>query len=48
MGGKVSVKSKEGHGTTFKIELTTLCKINNLKSKDLKLEKHSKVPHEKK
>jgi signal transduction histidine kinase len=36
MGGKVSVKSKEGFGTTFVIELTTLCKINNFSSKDFK------------
>jgi signal transduction histidine kinase len=26
MGGTVSVKSKEGVGSTFKIEISTLCK----------------------
>ena len=36
MGGKVSVKSKEGFGTTFIIELTTLCKIMNYNNKDIK------------
>ena len=48
MGGKVSVCSKEGKGTTFVIELTTLCKISNFNSKDLKQEKLLKVPLEKK
>lgn len=40
MGGKVSVKSKEGSGTTFKIELTTICKIPNFKSSDKKIDMH--------
>jgi len=27
MGGKISVKSKPGKGTTFKISIVTLCKV---------------------
>jgi hypothetical protein len=28
MGGNVSVKSKVGKGTVFKIELTTICNVS--------------------
>lgn len=35
MGGTVSVKSKEGVGSTFKIEISTLCK--NIDGSELSL-----------
>ena len=46
MGGNIKVKSKIGKGTVFKIELTTLCRVDdismkNFEKKDLKLDLNS-------
>lgn len=30
MGGSLKIKSKPGYGTIYKIEITSLCKLENL------------------